>query len=996
MPFFRRRAPAAAAAEPPESAVVQRRSENLFREEEKRTHQHADRVLGVALIVQWQALVLLALVLSPGHGDWDPASKPLLYVALGGGIALIAAPLWWIWHKPGETITRFLAGAAQLAFSALFAYLVAGRWGVHYHLFASLAVLSLYRDWRVLLMATALATAELLVGASLWSGDAAGVPALSGGGLRWEQAGWVLFLGVVFLVNIALGRRELRAAAMRQARREEGVPATPMAAGFVPPHAAHAVTKASETSREFRARLIQSQRVEQELRAERDQIEAESRARYTELQNLRLQLECQAALNQRTQFDLSHQAAQHRSLVDALPQIVWVAKPDGELHFFNRRYADYTGLSDEMIMDWGWKAVVHPDDLPGYNDAWSQALSQHTAFELEYRLRRGNDGAYRWHLGRAVPMRGAQGDVVQWLGTCTDIDDQKRADDALRRSEERYRSLVRASPQIVWIADASGRVESDVPEWHAATGQTSEQMRGFGWLNALHDDDRPQIEQAWHTAIASCTPFSGRYRAHTPEGGWRNYNARIVPIFSPDRSVREWIGTASDVTEHSLAEEALRQAHAYLEERVGERTQQLSEANDQLQRQVAERRQIEAELAEARDAAVRSARMKSQFLANMSHEIRTPMNGVIGMTALLMETPLNEEQRDCVETIRQSGDGLLTIINDILDFSKIEAGRLAFEEADFELAGAVRGVMELLNESARGKALDLNSLVLEGVPDRLRGDVGRLRQVLLNLLSNAVKFTPAGGRVLLRVTREEQTEQDVTLLFQIIDTGDGLSEDVQRTLFQPFMQADGSMTRRYGGTGLGLAISKQLVGLMNGEIGVESAPGEGSTFWFTVRLALAANPAPAPVPTGAIAKAPAPRFPGVHLLVAEDNAVSLKVLLRQLDKLGCTADQASNGQEAVAAFSRARYDLVLMDCQMPEMDGFEATRAMRKAQKNLPGGGHTAIIALTANALSGDRDKCLAAGMDDYLAKPIKAEDLIAMLKKWATPRPAALQVAAA
>ncbi len=967
------------ASVPAETAFIQRRSDNLLREDEQRASRNADRVLGLALLVQWQAMLVLAIALSPTKGGWGTADKPLLYTALGVGAVLLAAPLWWIWKRPGEPVTRFLAAAAQMGFSALFAHLVAGQWGAHYHLFASLALLALYRDWRVLALALFLAALELYFGARLWS-ELTGAGSPHNGAARWlEPIGWIAFASLVLLLNVALSRRELRAAALRQARREQETPAASPAGA--PPNTL-AAQASGEVAREFRARLVQSQRVEQELRAERELIETESRARYAEIQRLRLQLENQAALVHQAQGDLHHQAEQHRLLTDALPQIVWVANRDGGLNHFNRRYCEYTGLSEEMSMDWGWKAIVHPDDLPGCLEAWSRALREECTFEVEYRLRRGSDGAYRWHLGRAVLMRDELGNVVQWLGTCTDIDDQKRADEALRQSEERYRSLVRASPQIVWVANATGRLEADLPEWRAATGQTFEQLRGVGWLNALHDEDRPRVEAAWHQAIAAHTPFDARFRAHTPEGGWRNYHARAVPIFNRDGSVREWIGTASDVTEHQLAEEALRQAHAYLEERVGERTQQLSDANDQLQRQVAERRQIEAELAEARDAAVRSARMKSQFLANMSHEIRTPMNGVIGMTALLMETPLTEEQRDYVETIRQSGDGLLTIINDILDFSKIEAGRLAFEEADFDLAPAVRGVIELLNKNARAKAIDLNSLVLDGVPPRLRGDVGRLRQVMLNLLSNAVKFTPAGGRVLLRVSRQAETEADATLLFQVIDTGVGVAEDIQRTLFQPFMQADGSMTRRYGGTGLGLAICKQLVGLMHGEIGIESKMGEGSTFWFTVRLekaktAAAAAPA-APV---------APAFAGVHLLVVEDNSVNQKVLLRQLSKLGCTADVVGNGQEAIMACASRRYDIVLMDCQMPEMDGFQATRELRTQQKKQNDGHRMAIVALTANALTGDRDKCIEAGMDDYVSKPVKAEQLTAMLEKWTTRR---------
>ncbi len=575
----------------------------------------------------------------------------------------------------------------------------------------------------------------------------------------------------------------------------------------------------------------------------------------------------------------------------------------------------------------------------------------------------------------------------------------------------------------------------------------------------------------------------------------------------------------------------MRQAHEELEARVRDRTVQLTETNHILHQQVVERKQIEGELAEARDEALRSAKLKSEFLANMSHEIRTPMNGVIGMTSLLLDTPLNEEQREYVETIRGSGDALLTIINDILDFSKIEAGKLEFEAVDFDLQSTVEGAVDLLAESAQAKNLDLACHVLEDVPRQLRGDPGRLRQVLVNLVGNAVKFT-MGGRVLVHVAKLSETINDTQLCFQISDTGIGLTEEASRGLFQPFVQADGSTTRRFGGTGLGLAISRQLVELMDGTIGVESAPDQGSTFWFTVKLAkqpvvlededvtaepfidfsaaralivgatgtgevlrqqlsswgmqttvltsgadvlpalraavAEANPygfvlvdallpdmegptlarsikgdtnipslklvmllAPGQRPAAPSAgdatlkpvdaylnkpikrshlreyfhaalsarqlqlvrkvvppaPATAPLRPSkrgrTHILIAEDNTVNQKVIVRQLEKIGYKADAVANGIEALEASSRVAYDVILMDCQMPEMDGFDATREIRR--REVVHGMRTPIVALTANALEGDRERCLSCGMDDYMSKPVKIEALQTMLEKWAT-----------
>ncbi|HBA88338.1 MAG TPA: hybrid sensor histidine kinase/response regulator [Geobacter sp.] len=407
-----------------------------------------------------------------------------------------------------------------------------------------------------------------------------------------------------------------------------------------------------------------------------------------------------------------------------------------------------------------------------------------------------------------------------------------------------------------------------------------------------------------------------------------------------------------------------------LEEVVQSRTMQLREANEELSETV-------VQLRVSKDAAEAASVAKSQFLANMSHEIRTPMNGVLGMVSLLLESGLAGDQRRFAEAVRSSGESLLSIINDILDFSKIEAGRMELQPAPFDLHGMMREVLEMFSNGAQRKGVGMSLQMADGVPRHVEGDPVRLRQVLVNLLGNAVKFT-SHGEVLLRVGRGGGD----LVRFEVVDSGIGIRPEARQHIFESFSQADYSTTRTYGGTGLGLAIARQLAELMGGELGLESEYGAGSTFWFTASLKGIAS-LPEDLVRQASEPVPQPKlYFEASILVAEDNPVNQDVARHMLDLLGCRVEIAENGKEAMAAAGEGRYDLIFMDCQMPQVDGFAATRAIREMEA-AQGKERLPIVALTANAIAGDRERCLDAGMDDYLSKPFDLRQLRDVLQRW-------------
>ena len=435
---------------------------------------------------------------------------------------------------------------------------------------------------------------------------------------------------------------------------------------------------------------------------------------------------------------------------------------------------------------------------------------------------------------------------------------------------------------------------------------------------------------------------------------------------------------ATQLLVHRSAQRDLLRAKDDLEIKIRERTANLISAHDRLRREMQMRERADADLLVAKRAAEQANRAKSEFLANMSHEIRTPMSAIIGLTQVALQTELTAEQREYLELVRASGESLLAIVNDVLDISKIEAGHLTVETIPFSLRECIGGAMKTLVIEANAKRLDLSWEVAPETPDALLGDPLRLRQIVLNLVGNAVKFTQQGG-VIVRVRPESSADGDLCCYFSVRDTGVGIPVEKQAVVFSPFRQVDASTTRHYGGTGLGLTISARLVERMRGRIWLESTPGKGSTFHFTVRFGLADRTAEAPVrrrtPPEARRAEQRPEAPKLAVLLVEDNSVNRRLAQIVLGRHGHAITAVDSGAAALQALQHARFDLILMDVQMPGMDGIDTTRAIRQSERRR--GRRVPIIALTAHAMAGDRERCLGAGMDGYLVKPIDPTALL-------------------
>ena len=784
---------------------------------------------------------------------------------------------------------------------------------------------------------------------------------------------------------------------------------------------------------------------------------------------------------------LSASEAFYHSLVESLPQNILRKDLDGRFTFVNSRFCETVGLPRESVIG-RTDFDLFPAELASMYQADDRRVIQTGETWESVEEHQSSAGPISVQTTK-TPIRDENGRIIGIQCIFWDVTERRRMEEELHAERALLHALLDTCPDSIYFKDRQSRfvrVSTALAQRfgceHAAdvVGRTD-----ADFFHPAHASLASADEQRIMTTGEAVVSKVERETWNDGRESW--VSTTKLPLRDSRGVVIGTLGVTRDITELKLAE---------------------------------------AELALARDAAVESARFKATFLANMSHEIRTPLNAIVGMTGLLLETPLDSDQRDFAETVRTSADLLLDVVNDILDFSKLEAGKMHVEEVDFDLQQVIEESADLLADRAQRKGLELVIALQPNTPRLLKGDPGRIRQVLVNLVGNAVKFT-SSGEVVISASVVRQTPTEAVMRVAVRDTGIGISEEAQARLFTAFTQADGSTTRRYGGTGLGLAISKQLITLMGGTIGLESKPGEGSTFSFTLTLAKqeGANAARSIEPVSlegvrllivddnetnrdilhhqiiawkmrngsvssgpealarlyraaadndpyrivvldmqmpdmdgiAVARAikadpriadtriviltslayhpdeadfrrlgisayltkpvkqsrlldclsdvlaqadaaasgqssagsrvpqsprPAPEPKALRILLAEDNAVNQKVALRQLAKMGYTADAVADGDEAVRAVRQTRYDAILMDCQMPTMDGYEATRAIREWERATPDRRRHYIVALTANSLSGDRDRCLDAGMDDYVSKPVRREDLLGALER--------------
>ena len=1154
------------------------RAGELYQEYLVAGYRRANQIFAFLLLFEWVAAIGFAVWVSPyTWAGESPSIHIHVWSAIVLGGLIVSLPLALIRWEPDAAATRHIVAIGQMLMSALIIHLMGGRIEAHFHIFGSLAFLALYRDPWVLISGSIIVALDHFLRGIFWPRSVYGIAMVSP--WRWlEHSVWVIFEDIVLLLGCRQALRELRKLSVRQAEVESAHAAVGM---IVEDRTA----ELQQVNAKLENEIIERRAAEEAARERQHFVESLAQANPSILYLIDLDLDRTVWVNNRLGTILGYGPEQvlggrgfdtliHPEDCDRLKfhdyEARFAAIRDGEVSEIEFRAQHAEG-------SWRWlqtREVVFRRDTTGRprqilgasvdvserkqaedkfrvlfakssdghlliheghgtidcNDAAlrlfgcvnrSQLLGVHPATlseeyqpdgqrslekcrELDAIARREGFHRFDWWVRRVdngvtfpcevtlTPVEVADESLL--LVVLHDLTERFKADATVRESEERFRAMADSAPVIISITDAElnctfvNRTGTEFCGAHLA------ELLRKGWYRFIHPDDLPRCLESFHSSSIDRGTMSRELRVRRADGVFRWMASTSVPRFLHDGSFIGFISSTIDITERKQAEDALRHA---------------------------------------KEAAEATSRAKSEFLANMSHEIRTPMNGIIGMTELALDTDLTPRQREYLGLVKGSADSLLTVINDILDFSKIEAGKLSLDPAPFEMRDAMGETLQTLALRAHTKGVELAYRIAPEVPDGLIGDVGRLRQVVVNLVGNAIKFTEK-GEVLMRVCLEADEGQHVILRFEVIDTGIGIPADKLDTIFEPFEQADGSTTRRFGGTGLGLAISSKLVEMMGGTIAADSRPGVGSTFWFTIALGVQApkpattsrvepefprlegmpilivddnatnrlileevltnwgahpisvdgataaletlrnaaergrpfllalidgmmpdidgldlvarirsDPRIAMVPILLLTSAgspedtslyyklqiancltkpvrqselfdammkvlmplvrsdssrgvrrrvdngaPATPGSGLRILLAEDHPVNQKVAVRMLERLGHQIIVAPDGLQAIRAMEAEAhsggFDVVLMDVQMPEMDGFEAVKLIREREDGT--GRHVPVLALTAHAMQGDRERCLAAGFDGYLPKPIRQADLEAALKGLVQP----------
>jgi PAS domain S-box-containing protein len=635
----------------------------------------------------------------------------------------------------------------------------------------------------------------------------------------------------------------------------------------------------------------------------------------------------------RAEARLAESEERFRGAFESAPIGMALVSPQGTFLKVNSVLGGIVGYAREELLALTFQDITHPDDLAADLDSVRRVLAGEVpSYQMEKRYVH-RAGHLVWVLLSVSLVRDEDGGPLYFVSQIEDITARKAAED------ERDRVFTQAL-DLQMIGGFDGLYKRLNPAWRARLGHEPAEQVGRSFLALVHPDDHATCRESVARLAAGETVQACELRCLHADGTYRV----VVWNGSPLPDGQRFIAAGRDVT--------------------GDR-------------------RAAADLARAKEAAEAASRAKSEFLANMSHEIRTPMNAVLGMTDLVLDTPLAPDQREFLGLVKESGESLLRVLNDILDFSKVEAGRLALDPAPFRPRDLLAGAVRPFAPRAGQKGISLLSRVGPGVPAELVGDAGRLRQVLINLVGNAVKFTDVGD-VRVALDTAPAGAGAVELRAAVTDTGPGVPAEYREAIFEAFQQADGSVTRRHGGTGLGLAIARRLVGLMGGRIWVEGGPGGGSTFRFVVPLPVAEEGSSADAPPPAAPQATPPPRRRLTVLVAEDQAVNQKLVARMLTNRGHEVVLAADGRAALDRLAVERFDAVLMDVQMPELDGLSATAELRAREKGT--GRRTPVIALTAHALAGDRERCLSAGCDFYLSKPVRKEELYTALESLADP----------